>query len=117
MITFDTAPKVYLALGNTDMRKSIDGLSILVAEHLSLDPFSGYLFAFSNRSRSIVKLLFWDRNGFWILQKRLEKGKFKWPSSESEVMELTKMELRWLIDGLDPLKQHGFPQLKYSTIY
>ncbi|MBF0503265.1 MAG: IS66 family insertion sequence element accessory protein TnpB [Candidatus Riflebacteria bacterium] len=49
------------------MRKSIDGLSILVAEHFSLDPFSGHLFAFSNRSRSIVKLLLWDKNGFWIL--------------------------------------------------
>lgn len=58
--------KVFLAVGSIDMRKSINGLSILVAEHLEMDPFSGHLFAFCNRTRNIVKILYWDRNGFCL---------------------------------------------------
>jgi transposase len=55
--------QVYLVVGSTDMRKSIDSLSILVADRLDLDPFSGYLFCFRNRKRDTVKVLYWDRNG------------------------------------------------------
>ena len=56
--------KVYLAVGNTDMRKSINGLSILVEEYLEMDPFNGHLFAFSNRRRNMIKILYWCRYGF-----------------------------------------------------
>ena len=80
-------------------------------------PFSGHAFVFSNRSRKIIKILLWEKNGFWILQKRLEKQRFRWPKSESEVMQLTKSELRWLLDGLDPLAIKGHQELKYSEIY
>jgi transposase len=58
--------QVYLATGSTDMRKSIDSLSILVADRLDLDPFSGYLFCFCNRKKDMVKILYWDRNGFCL---------------------------------------------------
>lgn len=68
--------KVYLAMGNTDMRKSINGLSILVSENLELDPFSGHLFAFCNKKRNMLKILYWDRNGFCLWHKRLEKRKY-----------------------------------------
>lgn len=116
MISIDAGPKVYLALEPTDMRKAIDGLSILVASRLALDPFSGHVFAFCNRARTIVKILLWDRNGFWLLQKRLEKQRFRWPSSEAEVMEMTKSELRWLLDGLDVSSLKGHSELHYSEI-
>jgi transposase len=71
--------KVYLAVGRTDMRKSINGLSILVDEVLEMNPFSGHLFAFSNRRRNMIKILYWCRNGFCLWQKRLEKDRFRWP--------------------------------------
>ena len=71
--------RVYLALGATDMRKSIDGLSILVSQQLTLDPFAGHLFGFCNRSRTIIKLLYWDRNGFCLWHKRLERHVFRRP--------------------------------------
>jgi len=58
--------KVHLAMGNTDMRKAINGLAILVEQHLEEDPFSGHLFAFCNRTKNIVKILYWDRNGFCL---------------------------------------------------
>jgi transposase len=83
MFLTSTALKVYLAPGYTDMRKAINGLSILV-EQLELDPFSGHLFVFCNRSRKILKILYWDRNGFCLWHKRLEKQRFKWPET-SEV--------------------------------
>ena len=83
--------KVYLALGYTDMRKAINGLSILV-EQLELDPFSGHLFVFCNRSRKILKTLYWDRNGFCLWQKRLEKQRFKWPETSKEVLQVGQRE-------------------------
>lgn len=73
MFTPSAGIRVYLALGNTDMRKAINGLSVLVEGNLSLNPFSGHLFVFTNRRRNILKILYWDRNGFCLWQKRLEK--------------------------------------------
>ena len=68
--------QIYLATGSTDMRKSINGLSILVAEQLEYDPLSGQLFCFCNRKRSIIKILYWEHNGFCLWHKRLEKDRF-----------------------------------------
>ena len=116
MISLGSEAKVFLALGGTDLRRGIDGLSILVANHLSRDPFSGHVFAFCNRQRNSVKLLWWDRNGFWILHKRLERQRFRWPRTEAEVMELSVRELNWLLEGLDPLSLKGHAKLEYSTV-
>jgi len=66
--------RVYLAVGATDMRKQINSLTILVEQHMHLDPLSGSVFVFCNRRRSTVKALYWDRNGFCLWQKRLEKA-------------------------------------------
>ena len=107
-------PRVYLFLGTTDMRKAINGLSILVEDSLELDPFSGHLFVFCNRRRNIIKMLYWDKNGFCLWQKRLEKDHFKWPESEEEVFSISRRELGWLIAGLDITTAH--PTLKYETL-
>jgi transposase len=120
MISFapDTkvCPKVCLVLGATDMRKAIDGLALVVADHLERDVFTGHLFVFCNRGRTIVKILYWDSNGFCLWQKRLEKHRFHWPQSPAEVMELGPRELGWLLQGLDPLQVRGHPRLAYSTL-
>ena len=117
MIPLGPEAKVFLALGGTDMRKGMDSLSLLVANHLSRDPFSGHVFAFCNRQRNSVKLLLWDRNGFWVLHKRLERQKFRWPQTETEIMEMSFRELNWLLDGLDPMRLKGHERLEYSTIF
>lgn len=83
------------------MRKSVDGLALIVQESFKLDPFSRHLFVFCNRKRDKVKILEWDQTGFWLHYKRLEDGKFKWPDgSEGNAMAVTDRELRWLLDGL-----------------
>lgn len=97
--------QVYLACGSTDLRKSIDGLAILVKEGFNLDPFSSSLFVFCNRKRDKLKILQWDHNGFWVHYRRLERGKFNWPTDKTDVVNISCRELRWLLDGL-ALKQN-----------
>lgn len=109
--------KVYLAVGNTDMRKSIDGLSILVSQQLTLDPLSGQLFVFSNRRRTMIKVLYWYRNGFCLWQKRLEKEHFCWPVSPEAVMEVSRRQLMWLLEGLEIHQRHAHRQLHYTTVF
>lgn len=81
--------RVYLSVGSTDMRKQINGLSIQVEQTMELDPFSGSVFVFCNRRRSIVKALYWDRNGFCLWQKRLGRDRFRWPETAEEVMTIS----------------------------
>lgn len=108
--------RVYVVVGSVDMRKAIDGLSILVSQQLALDPFAGHMFAFSNRRRTTVKILYWDRNGFCLWQKRLERHRFRWPESREEVLELGHRELQWLLDGLEVHQGHAHGSLHYSKV-
>ena len=92
--------RVYLACGKTDMRKSINGLSEIVANVFNLDLFCGALFVFCNGTRNRLKILVWDGDGFWLLFKRLEKGRFRWPAvGEEATMTLTAEELSILLGG------------------
>jgi transposase len=77
MMRVDRAAKVYLAVEATDLRKAINGLSILAQQQMGQDPFGGGYFAFSNRGRNRIKVLYWDRNGFCLWQKRLERDRFR----------------------------------------
>ena len=91
---------VYICCGPTDMRKSINGLTVMVSESFSLDPFSESLFVFCNKARNRIKILEWDGDGFWLYFKRLERGHFRWPVQVKEcVMNLNNHELSYLIDG------------------
>ncbi|WP_083863693.1 IS66 family insertion sequence element accessory protein TnpB [Desulfobacula toluolica] len=109
--------KIHIALGNTDMRKSIDGLSILVSEKFNLDPFSGHLFVFCNRKQTILKILYWDRNGFCLWHKRLEKDRFQWPRSKDAVMTIGAHELAWLIDGLSIHQKKAHKPLRFYSVF
>lgn len=115
MMPVDSGVRVFLAPGATDMRKSINTLAILVAGQLDQDPLSGHLFGFCNRKRDTVKILYWERNGFCLWHKRLERDRFRWPDNASEVQRIGLRELRWLLDGL-PLRQAAHRELHYETI-
>jgi len=116
MIYLPSHTRVFLAPGGTDMRKAINGLSIMVEGVLDLDPFSGHLFVFCNRGRTILKVLYYDRNGFCLWQKRLEKHRFKWPRSAGEVTEVGPRELSFLLEGLDIGSIKAHEAVHYSTL-
>ncbi|WP_295456040.1 IS66 family insertion sequence element accessory protein TnpB [uncultured Thiodictyon sp.] len=102
MIAFGAHTQVYLALGATDMRKSIDGLAVLVAEVLMADPLSSHLFVFCNRAKDKIKILFWHNNGFWLWYRRLERQRFYWPQeANTAAVTVSVRELGWLLEGLD----------------
>ena len=109
--------KVYLALGPTDLRKSIDGLALLVQLSFKLDPFSSCFYVFCNRKKDKLKILHWEHNGFWLYYRRLEKGKFHWPEQgANKVAAISKRELRWLLDGLPFKRQLGHKEVLARTI-
>jgi transposase len=114
MMVTSSPVKVYLRLGVTDMRKSINGLSVIVQGELKLDPFAGCFFVFCNRRQNILKILYWDKNGFCLWQKRLEKHHFRWPTDKSQIREINKEQLNWLLAGLDIGQAHK--KLYYSSI-
>lgn len=103
MLSFFPRGRVFLAVPPADMRCSIDGLAGLVRSGLGEDPLSGDLFAFTNRRRDRIKILLWDRSGFWVLYKRLEKGTFAWPTTEEGPNRavLSLEELSLLLEGIE----------------
>lgn len=105
MIPSGPATRIFLALGPTDMRKGFEGLSSLVKHRFKEDPLSGHLFVFANKSRNRLKLLYWDGSGLWICAKRLEKGRYFWPSPEvtpeSGALRILAEELTLLVSGID----------------
>lgn len=104
-------------MGVTDLRKSIDGLSILVQESFELDPFSKSLFVFCNRKRDKIKILEWNLDGFWLHYKRLEKSTFRWPSDlNSKTMLVNNREFRWLLDGLDIDQKGAHKEVKERIV-
>ena len=104
---------VWLYKDRVDMRKSIDGLSIIIASTMSKNPSSGEIFLFFNKSSDKIKILYWDRNGFCLWYKRLETGRFKIPKYES----ITYEQLRWLLDGLDITTLHGYKKSQYQNFF
>lgn len=97
---FTGADKVYIACGYTDLRRGIDGLASIVQTQFKLDPFTNTLFLFCGRRKDRIKALYWEGNGFVLLYKRLEEGRFQWPRNEDEAKELTPQQYRWLMEGL-----------------
>ncbi len=104
MLTLSGSARIFVALGATDMRKSFDTLAQEVRAALGEDPLGGSVFVFSNRARTRIKVLWFDRGGFWLLARRLERGTFAWPKPESTTpmrIELRASELAVLLDGID----------------
>src|SRR5262245_17044738 len=101
MLTLSPAVRIYVATGATDLRRSIDGLAAVVRERFGLDPLGGHLFVFRNRRGDRIKILAWDRSGFWILYKRLEQGTFAWPTEMTGSVEMRSSDLALLLAGVD----------------
>ena len=94
------AEHIHIVCGYTDMRKSIDGLAAIIQQNLGLDVFSGSLFLFCGKRCDRIKALLWEEDGFVLLYKRLENGKYKWPRDSDEARQIPQQEFRWLMEGL-----------------
>jgi transposase len=93
--------RVWIAMGHTDMRKGMQGLALMVQQSLKRDPHGGDLFVFRGRAGSLVKIIWHDGIGMSLYAKRLEKGRFIWPSAKDGTVSLTSAQLACLLDGID----------------
>ena len=109
--------QTYLVTGYTDLRRSIDGLAAIVQAQLKLDPYSCALFLFCGRRCDRIKGLLWEGDGFLLLYKRLDNGKFRWPRNETEALLLTPQQIRWLLEGLEIEQPKAIREGKRSAIY
>ncbi|CAN0291621.1 unnamed protein product [Phaeothamnion confervicola] len=112
----NSLPAVYLCVAPVDFRLQINGLAACVQGALLLDPLSEQLFAFTNRRRTRVKILYWERNGFVLWQKRLERDRFHWPRGNSATVTLSGQELNWLLDGFDLRHWRPHAPLSYAGV-
>lgn len=101
MIAVPSGVRVWLAAGRTDMRKGFDGLAAHVQQTLRDDPFGGQLFVFRGRRGDLLKVLWWDGQGLCLFAKRLEKGRFVWPSAADGKVTITAAQLSMLLEGID----------------
>jgi transposase len=107
--------KVYVHRDAVDFRKSINGLAAIVEQSMELDPFAQAVYVFSNQRRDRSKMLLWDRNGFWLLMKRLEQDRFVWPRKEA-VLKLGIEQLHWLLEGIDIEAMRAHPTRYYQRV-
>jgi transposase len=107
---------VYLHRDAIDFRKSINGLAAIVEHELGRDPFAAAAYVFGNRRRDRIKILGWNRNGFWLLHKRLESERFVWPRENTQVIELTVQQLHWLLEGIDLAALRGHQIIHYKRV-
>lgn len=103
MLTLPPSVRIFFAAEPVRMHCSYDGLANAAREVLAQDPLSGHLFVFFNRTRTQVKALYWDRDGYCVIGKRLERGRFKLPTLQpgQQVLEMESAELMLLLEGLD----------------
>lgn len=115
MLRLKSEIRVYVATEPVDGRKAINGLSAFVVDAFDARLMDGSVFVFYNRARDRVKCLFWDRNGFVLYHKRLERGKFK--VRNGGPFEITQQQLDWLLAGLDFALMAEFPELDFEPIF
>lgn len=100
-----------------DFRKQINGLVLLIAGDLEQNPGNGDLYIFRSKGTRSLKILYWDTNGFWLLYRKLDTGKFRFPAKEDEILELSKEQLSWLLSGLDFSNRKPLKKLQTSQFH
>lgn len=109
--------KIYVANRPTDGRKSINGLTAMIVEEYEGKPQEGSVYVFYNKDKDRVKCIFWDKNGFVLYHKRLERGKFKFTRRDKTTYAITQQQLDWLLAGLDFTLMSEFPLLDFTHYF
>ena len=107
MISLPSGTSIWIAAGVTDLRRGFTGLSAIAQTVLEQNAFSGHVFVFRGKRGDLIKLLWWDGDGLCLFAKRLEDGRFRWPSVADAVMRLSAAELSALLEGLDWKRVHA----------
>ena len=116
MIRPDSDMLVVLCVAPVDMRKHSAGLAAFVQDELELDPFAATIYGFVNKRRTQVRLLTWERNGFVLWTKRLERDRFHWPREAARLAALTTEQLNWLLDGIDLTRVRPHAALHFESV-
>jgi transposase len=118
MISIASDIKVLVCLSPIDMRKGVNSLTLLVLDTLKQDPQSKQMFLFHNKGRDTIKAILWDKNGFILLYKKLEQGKFTFPQDiHNNYIEIDSDLLKWLMQGFDFYRLKHHPELKFSQYF
>ncbi len=118
MLSISSTTQIYVYTAPVDMRKSIDGLIVLLVDSFQQNPQQGDLFIFSNQHRNKIKILFWDKNGFVIYYKRLDKGRFQYSRSiQDHQITITTAQLKALLMGLDFYLLGHYPMNYYQEFF
>jgi transposase len=118
MLSVPPTMRVFVAVTPTDMRKSFDGLANAARSMIEQDPLSGHLFVFFNRRRTMMKAVYWDRNGYALIAKRLERGTFVLPAGDARgVVELEATELALICEGIDLSNARRRPRWRRSATW
>ncbi len=114
MKMFNEVPDVYLHRDFVDFRKSINGLVCIVEMQMNMSPFEDALFVFCNKKKDKIKIVYWDKTGFAMWYKRLDKSRFKWPNQvKNETLTLSSQQFNWLLDGFSVV---GHEPLFYDSV-
>ena len=114
MFELNEGMTVYVHRAPIDFRKAVNGLVALVEHELKLDPFALACFVFRNKRADKVKILFWQKNGFWLCYKRLEQDRFIWPKTDTALITLSVQQLRWLLEGINLAAMRGHAPVQYQ---
>jgi transposase len=110
MLSWPPTVRIYLCAAATDMRKGFDSLADLVQSTMALDPMTGHLFVFRSRRGDRLKVLWWDRDGFCLWYKRLERGSFRFPACAGATVEVKAADLAMILEGIDPASVRRRPR-------
>ena len=109
--------RIYVRPGATDLRKGVSGLCSIIGNEMNLDALCGSAFLFCNKTHKLLKVIFWDRTGFWLAQKRLEKTTWPWPMTEDAAREIKSEQLDMLLSGIDFLPASRFFLMRKSSTF
>ena len=109
-------PQIFLYRLPIDFRKQVNGLALLVEQEFGHNPFSGALYAFTNRQHNRIKCLMWEDNGFVLYYKVLAEERFKWPAPSQALLSLSGEQINWLLDGYDITLLQGHKMLQYESV-
>ena len=111
------AQKIYIAVGYSDLRRGIDGFASIIQNTFHTNPQTNALFIFCGRRSDRIKALSWDTDGYILLYKRLEGGRYQWPRTEEELKELTPQQFRWLMEGLSIYQKKVIQPVRKQLIF